>query len=308
MWHVGSAFTRPASEPKATSYHVAKIVDPTANFLSATKAILTFKWLPIIDPVSSLSLSTMKYSQRYNDEDNDLNLQDVEDYGADYYENQPGDAISNSTSHRRSRRKNRVALGLLVVGTILVIGGIIFAIVGNNEERASSLNVQAPAPTLAPVAAPEGQGTDSSLGPTHSTIYGFIVTLVGKDVLKDTNSLAYRALSWLEETHDDERFGNERLQQRFALACLYLSTTQKSNWINSDGWMTESDECEWYGTECKHHRLIALNLTANGLEGLVPWEISFLKPTLLSLELSRNNLLNEGQELAWMGELTNLRK
>ncbi len=246
----------------------------------------------------------MKYAKRYSDEDNDLNLQDVEEYSVDYYENKPGDEISNGTNHSRARKRSPIVLGILALGTLLVIGGILFAMIGKKEERASRLNVPAPAPvpTLAPANEPLG-----TLGPTHRTIYSFIATLVGETVLKDTNSLAYRALSWLEDTHDDERFGNERLQQRFALACIYLSTTQKSNWTNSNGWMSELDECSWYGIECKHHHIISLNLTANGLEGLVPWEISFLKSTLLALELSKNNILNEGQELAWIGQLTNLR-
>jgi len=256
----------------------------------------------------------MKYTKAYTDNNNDLNLRDVEDYSDEYYENQPGDAISTSTNHRRTRKKNPLALGLLAIGTLLVIGGIIFAVLGKNKERASSKSASASAPEQAPVPtaplspAPAAGKNEAiaTLEPTHSTIYDFIATLVGETILQDTNSLAYRALSWLE-TQKDQSLGNARLQQRFALACLYLSTTQKSSWVNSDGWMSESDECTWYGIECKHHRLISLNLTDNGLEGLVPWEISFLKPNLLSLELSRNHILNEGQELAWIGQLTNLR-
>ena len=89
---------------------------------------------------------------------------------------------------------------------------------------------------------------------------------------------------------------------------MHIATTKDSPWINANDWMSTKDECGWYGVECKQHKLVALNLTANGLEGLVPWEITFLKDHLLSLELASNDLVNEGQELAWMGELTKLRK
>lgn len=259
----------------------------------------------------------MMQAQRYTDdvpaiEDN--GMQDVEDYTSDYYENNPGDVVSNSTNHRRARKKNTCALSLLAVGTLMIIIGIGFAMVGKNEEKnSSSMANKAPfvaSPTKAPVPAPTHGDHEAlaSLGPTHETIYDFIVTLVGTTPLLDENSLASRALAWLEETHDADRFGNERIKQRFSLACLHMATSEDSDWVDDSGWMSDQDECAWHGVECKEHKLIALNLTANGLGGIVPWEITFLKDFLVSLEIASNDLVNENEELAWMGELTNLRK
>jgi hypothetical protein len=265
----------------------------------------------------------MMHGQTYADTNgamNSMGMEDVDDYTSDYYENQPGDVISSTTSHRRTRKKNPVALTLLAVGTLMVIGGIGFAVLGKEEEMSNSsmANNSSPkpptfeaGPTQAPVEAPTHTvEAPVTLGPTHETIYDFVLSLVGDTALLDENSLASRALTWMEGTHDPDRFGNQRLQQRFSLACLHMATTQDdSKWINESGWMSQQNECDWYGVECKHHKLIALNLTANGLEGLIPWEITFLKDHLLSLELASNDLLvNEGSELAWMGELTNLRK
>jgi hypothetical protein len=255
----------------------------------------------------------MKFARPYSDEDNDPNMQDVEDYTADYYENQPGDVISKATKHRRVRKKSPLAIGLLVMGTVLVIGGVLYAMIGNKQERSSQMNLSEPEPTMPPAPKPTAppkaaQDSNPTVAPTHTAIYNYIATLVGEKVLKDTKSLAYQAMSWLEDTHDAKEYDDSRLKQRFALACLYLSTTQKTNWTNSDGWMSTKSECLWYGVTCSNKKLVALNLTANGLKGLVPWEISLLKSSLLSLTLSRNDLLNEGQELAWLGELTNLRK
>ena len=237
---------------------------------------------------------------RYTDGDDDLALEDVEDFSSEYYETQPGDVISSSTSMRRTRKWSNWSLVLLAVSALSVI--VISASVmygGKNNKKSQLQNVS---PSRAPTVDPP-----VSLGPTHDTVEAFIATLVGTKVLSDPTSLASKALKLLEDTHIEELFGNARLQQRFALACLWLNTFG-AGWKNKQGWFSASDECAWHGVECKNHRLIALNLTDNGLVGVVPMEIKYLKPTLLSLEFSNNELINEGEELAWMGELTNLRK
>lgn len=250
----------------------------------------------------------------YTDGEEDKGMQDVEDYSSDYYENQAGDVISNSTNHRRRARRNKTNLALIVitVGVFLVVVGAAVALLGGGESNATSRgsgsdnsplldgNENMNSPTRSPTL------SSTTLGPTHESIEDFITTLVGAQALQDPNSLASQALRWLEATHDVDRFGNMRLQQRFALACLYLSTSTPG-WKKKEGWFTGVDECTWYGVECKNHKLIALNLTDNGLEGLVPMEIKFLKDHLLALELANNDLANQGDELAWMGELTNLR-
>ena len=239
---------------------------------------------------------------RYTDGEDDLGLEDVEDFSSEYYENQPGDVLSSSTSLRRSRKWSNRGLVMVTVGALsaLVIAASVMYGGKNKADGAkSSLNLS---PSRAPTVDPP-----VTLGPTHDTIEAFIATLVGAEVLNDPASLASKALKLLEDTHNDELFGNARLQQRFALACLWLDTLG-AEWTNKQGWFSASDECAWHGVECKNHRLIALNLTDNGLVGVVPMEIKFLKPTLLALELSNNELINEGEQLAWMGELTNLRK
>lgn len=283
----------------------------------------------------------MMYGSRYTDHRSE-EMQDVEDYNSDYYENQPGDIISNATRHRRTRKNKAYALALLSVGTVLIVGGIGFALYGKEEEHMSkqqpqnfddSFPTRAPtfvaSPTKSPVQEPqvtlenptitsEGEADLStptpsaapvSTAPTHSSLYDFISSLVGDVALQDPDTLAFRALDFLKQTHDESRFSNTRLQQRFALACLHLATTsEESNWVNQDGWMTDIDECTWYGVDCKQHKVVALNFTSNGLQGLIPWEITLLKEHLVSLELANNDLANEGHELAWIGELTNLRK
>lgn len=249
---------------------------------------------------------------RYTDDEGGADsMHEVEDYTSDYYETQPGDTISSTTNLRRARKKNFTALGLLALGTVLVIGGIGIAMKNSGSKSSSMAATRPPADFVAsPTKAPSSwdhQETET-LGPTHSSLYGFVASLVGEQKLKDENSLAFKALTFLEETHDESRFGNMRLTQRFALACVYLATTVDGDWDNTKGWMSQEDECVWHGVSCKMHEVVALNLTDNGLHGLIPWEITLLKDSLLALDVSNNHISNEGSELAWIGELTKLRK
>lgn len=228
---------------------------------------------------------------RYTDGDENLAMEDVEDYSSEYYENKPGDAISSSTSHRRSRKVSNLTLILIAVGALsaVLIGSIVIYSGGAKDAQSPS------------------NDSALSLGETNQKIKDFIATLVGTKVLQDPDSLASKALKFLQETHNDALYGNARLQQRFSLACVFLSTFG-DGWKNKKGWFSDSDECTWHGVECRNSKLIALNLTDNGLMGQVPMEIQFLHPTLLALELADNEVVNEGEELAWMGKLTNLRK
>jgi hypothetical protein len=240
----------------------------------------------------TLIVAAMKFDagNRYTDGDGDNGMEDVEDFSSEYYENQPGDIISNATRHQRTRRISNKGLTLLTVISLMILVGSIIAIYGGGAKKGQAALQSSPAPTA----------------PTD--IEAFVTTLVGAEVLQDPDSLASKALEWLEETHDEENFDNERLQQRFALACLYLSTSSQG-WKNKHGWLNRGNECNWYGVLCKHQKLFALNLTDNGLDGTVPMEIRFLRPSLEALVLSRNiDLVNKGSGLAWLGKLTQLRK
>jgi len=258
----------------------------------------------------------MMHGTRYTDDDPADDTEEVEDYNSDYYENQPGDAISSATNHRRTYRKNWKALALLTVGTFVVIGGIGYATRnsggGSNGEKRTKNAVDL-SPTRPPsfLASPAKSPTlpQNSPAPTQSSLERFVASLVGDKSLQDENSTASQALSFLKKTYDPQRFDNSRLQQRFALACIYLGTiSATSAWNQKDGWLTSQNECEWYGVTCKNQKVVSLNLTSNGLDGTIPSEITLLGDRLVALELRDNYLSNEGQELAWMGELTNLRK
>lgn len=263
------------------------------------------------------------------DEMDTISIHDLDDLPIDYYESQPGDVVSTTTNHKRARKHSIWTLAALTLGTILILCSILYSMYGNFVDTqpigGSSEPLQTDAPitsrTDAPIVSPQtptqaptvmthvptASPIVSTTSPT-TTMESIIVSLIGSEALSDTNSPAYTALRWLEQDDNSEDYTIDQIKQRFALTCLYLGTNLDSTWVHADAWMSDVSECLWYGVECKDDAIIALNLTANGLEGIIPGEITLLRDTLLSLELATNDLVNANQELAWIGELTKLRK
>ncbi len=71
---------------------------------------------------------------------------------------------------------------------------------------------------------------------------------------------------------------------------IYNSTSGTS-WVHSFGWTNISDCCVWYGVQCDadDKRVVSLNLSNNGLSGVLPASISNLK-RLKILILSHNKM------------------
>ena len=105
-----------------------------------------------------------------------------------------------------------------------------------------------PPPTAAPVAEASAYTVLTRAGVTG-----------GKD-FDDSASYEANALLWLAKSQNLRQLSNERILQRFALACLYFGTNGVANpytdatpppqWLNSKFWVTETDECLWYGITC----------------------------------------------------------
>jgi Leucine rich repeat len=138
-----------------------------------------------------------------------------------------------------------------------------------------------------------------------------------------------KALIWLghADTIEERDVQHHMLFQRFALAVLYYSTRGKymdaatilqtanadsfpssyldhfkhgSSWLNSYRWLSAKSVCTWYGIECDpdevgDERIIALNLTHNGLHGTIPWRelTATLQWHLQSVELSGNAIVGD---------------
>uniref|UniRef100_A0A7S4AE23 Leucine-rich repeat-containing N-terminal plant-type domain-containing protein n=1 Tax=Pseudo-nitzschia australis TaxID=44445 RepID=A0A7S4AE23_9STRA len=121
----------------------------------------------------------------------------------------------------------------------------------------------------------------------------------------------YHAVHWLASVDGAKlKATNTYAMQRYALAVLFYSTAgtedhvnpnKNGKWIDQTNWMTEAGLCSWHGVVCIDHEedsnekidedgdVMALDLFKNGLDGVLPLELSAL--TLLHrLNLSENGL------------------
>ena len=89
-----------------------------------------------------------------------------------------------------------------------------------------------------------------------------------------------QAYVWLAGNENLSTLSTERLIQRYALATLYFSTNGPS-WSQTQGWLTQDDECSWFstggvGARCSNNVFTTLDLGFNGLSGSIPPEIGLL--------------------------------
>jgi len=97
-------------------------------------------------------------------------------------------------------------------------------------------------------------------------------------ILEDRKTPQNKAICWLLNEIVDE-IVDSSIIQRYILAVIYYSTNG-TQWENNSEWMTEKNECEWYGIDCKNFDgdiVSELNLSANKLDGPLPSEIGELK-------------------------------
>jgi len=176
-----------------------------------------------------------------------------------------------------------------------IVGGcIILVIVIVTVIILTAVNMDGPdPPTASPTTVEEG---------IEEQIKGLIVSQlpIQNEILSNKEMPQHKALQWIvEQQYNDGSswYTAERVLVQYGLAVLFLSTTfagkdetGSSFWINSDGWMEEIDECDWYGVLCdEKSSIVGLNLTENNLAGSIPVDITLLS-SLLSLDLSGNAL------------------
>ena len=74
-----------------------------------------------------------------------------------------------------------------------------------------------------------------------------------------------------------------------ALRALY-DATDGENWLDNSNWDTSPAACTWYGVTCDmFNNVYELNLTGNGLNGVLPSEIGDF-PSLYGLSIGNNSL------------------
>jgi len=144
---------------------------------------------------------------------------------------------------------------------------------------------------------PELESTSSLLG------LAFFLSSISFDGGKDLQTPSTPkndALYWLAANDNLGTYSDEKKIQRYGLATLYYSTNGE-RWRRSEGWLSNSDECEWYSSFvngllcsispfkdfswCKsscsdNGSVVQLSLYDNNLEGTIPEEVALLSNSL----------------------------
>lgn len=120
-----------------------------------------------------------------------------------------------------------------------------------------------------------------------------ITSVSGDQILNDTESPQFKAASWLIQ-EDIVCPSDEFVIQRYIMAVFYFSTNG-DNWNNIYNFLSNDNECNWYGIECDSlEQVNKIKLDGNNLSGSIPSELFELP--LAELELSHNRLTGEVSE------------
>ena len=150
------------------------------------------------------------------------------------------------------------------------------------------------APTASPIESVIGAPTSLLLNgvtsaPTASLIENFQAFIIqvspeSQAAIFQKASPQYEAMTWILRDPLYQTYSRQKLVQRWVLATHYYSTNG-SNWLHSDNWLTGLDECSWFTTStdavCDGAGNVArLELHANNLAGTIIPELSLLSNSL----------------------------
>jgi hypothetical protein len=116
------------------------------------------------------------------------------------------------------------------------------------------------------------------------------------NALNNPSSPQSKAFDWLSGNQFLAQYTKVKKLQRYVLAVLYYSANG-GNWRNSELWLSDIDECDWYTSEAENGicnsqgQLDEIDLENNILQGALPWnELSILESQLLVLDFNKNEL------------------
>ncbi|KAL3919540.1 MAG: hypothetical protein SGILL_003703 [Bacillariaceae sp.] len=247
---------------------------------------------------------------------------------------------------KHPKRNFCIFLGLVAIVTGLVVGlrdDGSAEYIPAYQNTPAPLPKDTPAPTLAPQAVPVpvpngglvSKPTESLIGAGISTEAQRLKAVkdmliqegsLQRQVLENESSPQYLALKWIASVDGAQMEPSSPtfMLQRYALATLFFSTSKSSElqsgesvpdstWNDQTNWMTGSGYCSWHGVACitgenadDNNQVVSLNLTSNGLSGVLPPEISLLSH-LDHLDFSQNKLTDRiPTEIGTMANLRTL--
>lgn len=270
---------------------------------------------------------------------NDLQLEDVEDYSADYppvgYPNADANmapmgtsdemykSSSSSPKYRRGMiiaklKKNKWTVALLGVVIIILIS-ILVAMAGKGSSSQSGSGSSSSAAGVAPVTV-DGASVDQDVLAILKASIQSVYERHGLDttvLLENAGETPQRkALHWMALDRNVNSMEHTEKMQRFTLATLFYSTNmvktayedEPEAWRKADNWMTNAHSCDWMGVVCGTDKAItSIALAQNRLSGKLPHDLTFIAPKLVSLDFTSNLIVMRGDDYDSFSRMVNLK-
>ena len=265
----------------------------------------------------------------------DLQLEDVEDYSADYppagfpnaEENMAPMATSedmkghSSPKYRRAAaialvRNNKWTFGVLGVIVIVLIG-VLAASVGKEEATPQSEFDSA-------AGVPPTTYDQATLDQDVYTVFKASIEStydrhnLDKSVLQEDagNTPQRQAILFMSTDVNVNSIEHTEKLQRYVLAVLWYSTNMVPNdyitsppaWYAADRWMTTAHSCDWMGVICNEDKVIvSIDLERNRLSGKLPLDLEIIGNKLESLDLTSNTIAMSGGDFNLFRNLPSLK-
>lgn len=160
----------------------------------------------------------------------------------------------------KNKNRNRWYLLMSVIGLFAITGCLVFVLKEKNSE-------------------PEVMETEPELTQRQQAMQKIISQITDDSILSNPNTPQFKARRWLlfrDKGHST--ISDERVIQRYTLACFYYSTSGDEKW-KTNNWLN-GDECgskPWTGIQCSDEgEVTAIVLDNAGLSGTIPIEIGHL--------------------------------
>ena len=198
-------------------------------------------------------------------------------------------------------QRNHVVASFIILLVVAVVAIVVaFSVAkGNKNDSHSSMNSAPALPTKTIYPQPTYPPVSFDDASYEDTIQEIVLTYVSEKSVasiqnKVSNSASYQAFQWIVEEdllikrlYDEERSQGfqERVLQRYSLATVWYSMNGPTTWIHTDGWMTDTNECDWYTARedgvptctAKNDLYYGLELQFNNITGSIPDDIFLLR-------------------------------
>jgi hypothetical protein len=267
---------------------------------------------------------------------NDLQLEDVEDYSAEYPTNEEDIRSTAEYDVQKTRHgvvsafimdnKKFVRAFILENKKVIVAASVAFLVVFGIALISTSSSSVHEIPASDDGYAPLILVDPSTVDPTISIpLLKQLEDLYGrhdldKSLLDESagdETPQRRAFFWLaNEFNDHDSLDHSTRMTRYALAVLYYSTNaiaheyeeNPKTWLNANLWLSNSHACEWQGVVCNERlHVTAVKLERNSLSGSLPKELVILAEKLESLDLTSNSIFMEKGAFDAFSSLKNLK-